>query len=190
MKGAVNMSDHFDNNNNVFDGDVPQPENNNEFTSFPTGDNTEAENVSPDNAGDFSSGEYHFAYPKYANEDNDSPSAFAEPTDKTDETVADTEPMSPSFDNHSANNGFGASNPYSQSTTGYQGASANYNPNANGGPVGYTPYNWNNQNNNPNTGYNGNNGQPNNGYYHNPSQPQNNPYQTGGYQNAPVSTLR
>ena len=180
------MSDNFDNNNNVFGGDMPQPENNNEFSSFPTGGDTEPENGTENTSGDFSSGEYHFAYPKYANESDGSPSASTEPTAQTDDASSSAQPEQSAPDNQAVNDP-GASNPYSQSQSGYQGASSNYNPNANGGSAGYTPYNWNNPNSNPNAGYNGYNGQPNNGYYRNPTQPQNNPYQAGSYQNAPVT---
>ncbi|MGN1442846.1 MAG: trypsin-like peptidase domain-containing protein [Acutalibacteraceae bacterium] len=181
------MSDNFDNNNNVFDGNAAEPENNNEFSSFPTGDNTEEENSSQNTTPDFSSGEYHFAHPKYANDDNDSQSVFSDTAAQPDSSE-NAQPVQSSFDNSTANNGFNDTNPYQQSATDNQGPSANYNPNVNAGPAGYTPYNWNNQNTNPNTGYNGYSGQPNNGYYGNPAQPQNNAYhQTGGYNNAPVT---
>ena len=105
------MSDNFDNNNNVFGGDMPQPENNNEFSSFPTGGDTEPENGTENTSGDFSSGEYHFAYPKYANESDDSPSASTEPTAQTDDASSSAQPEQSAPDNQAVNDP-GASNPY------------------------------------------------------------------------------
>ena len=182
------MSDNFDNNNGGFGENTTQPETENEYSSFPKDDNAETGNNSQSSSADFSSGEYHFVHPRYANEDSDAKSPLSDSADAGQ--PANSELVKPSYDNSSAYTGFNSTNSYSPYSQNNTGAASNSNPNQTTGAPGYTPYNWNSnqtQQTNPNTGYNnynGYNGQPNNGYYNNSAQRPNNPYQQpAGYNN-------
>ncbi|MGN1194195.1 MAG: S1C family serine protease, partial [Acutalibacteraceae bacterium] len=168
------MSDNFENNNGIFDNNEDNCESENE--SFPNTINNEPEKEpqQADSEKDFSSGEYHFAYPKSSDDNSSSFDADAsQPTD-----VNSSQDTSDSSQNTSYQGGYSANN------NAYSGSPNYYNnPNPNGQQNnGYTPYNWNNQGAGANYGsdYNNNyNNRQNNGYYNQANQPYHSNYGSG-----------
>lgn len=157
------MSDNFENNNGYFDNSEDNAEKTNEAFSQPHND--EPQQTEPSK--DFSSGEYHFAYPKSGASNTPSfDTGASRPTE---------------MNSDAANNGQSAYQEASPNNNVYSAGTNPYgNANADTQNTGYTPYNWNNQSAGANygSGYNGYNGQQNNGYYNpnNQTQPQ---YSTG-----------
>ena len=191
MKGVGTMSEYFENNNGAFDDNEDNAEKENEsFSDTFTGE-SENESQPTEPVKDFSSGEYHFAYPKSA--DSGSASFDSNESDCAKASAADSSSSGQTPDSSAGGQNTAYQQGYYANGANAYGGSNYYNNTAPGGQqnTGYTPYNWNNGNTGANGyGYQNYNGQQTGAYNHNGAN-QNRPNQYGApYNQQPMPPVK